>query len=140
MLRKVIVVEDDPFSQDYYKIFFKKLCNEVFILENVDSIINEIEKGDVDLIIMDINIKNTYWNSERLDGMKLSNIIKKRFNNLKIPVLLISAYPISAFGDNVLADSMADDYFIKPIYDYNKLIDKINKLVYSKNERQNTNS
>ena len=135
MLRKVIVVEDDPFSQDYYKIFLKKLSNEVLILENVDSIMNEIEIGDVDLIIMDINIKNTYWNSERLDGIKLSNMIKRRFNYLKIPVLLISAYPISAFGDNVLADSLADDYLTKPVYDCDKLINKINKLVYSDNER-----
>jgi len=140
MLRKVIVIEDDPWSQDFYKIFFKKLCDEVFILEDFDSIITEIENGDVDLIIMDINIKNTYWNSERLDGIKLSSIIKRRFHYLKIPILLISAYSFSGSGSNALADSLADDYFIKPICDYNKLVNKINKLVYSKDERQNINS
>jgi CheY-like chemotaxis protein len=135
MLKKVIVVEDDPFSQDFYKIFFKKLCSEVLILEDVDTIIKEIEKGDVDLVIMDINIKNTYLDSKRLDGVKLSNLIKRKFNDRRISVLLISAYPISAFGSNILADSLADGYLTKPINDYNKLIDKINKLVFSKNER-----
>lgn len=138
MLRRVIVVEDDPFSQDFYKIFFKKICREVYILEDVDSIIYEITKGDVDLIIMDINIKNTYMNSVRLDGIKLSRLLKEKYHYLKIPILLISAYPISAYGDNVLAESLADGYFSKPIYDYNKLVEKINKLVYSENERQST--
>jgi two-component system torCAD operon response regulator TorR len=140
MSKKIVVVEDDLFSQDFYKLFFKKIGMEVFILESFDSIITTIENHQIDLIIMDINIKNTFYNSVRLDGLGLSKIIKSRYGSLNIPILLITAYPISTFGENVLDECMADDYFTKPIYDYNLLVEKINKLIYSKNERQSTYS
>jgi CheY-like chemotaxis protein len=43
--------------------------------------------------------------------------------------MLVTAYPIESFGNNLLEDSMADDYLLKPITDYNQLIEKINNLV-----------
>jgi DNA-binding response OmpR family regulator len=135
MLKKIIIVEDDAFLQDFYKVFFKKIGGEVLIQENADVILTEINKGGVELIIMDINLRNTYLNNQRIDGIKFSRYIKETFRQVKIPILLITAYPISSFGDNLLEDSLADDYLVKPIVDYNKLVDKINKLVISKNER-----
>lgn len=135
MLKKIIIVEDDAFLQDFYKVFFKKIGGEVLIQENADVILTEISKGGVELVIMDINLRNTYLNNQRIDGIKFSRYIKETFRHIQVPILLITAYPISSFGDNLLEDSLADDYLVKPIVDYNKLVDKINKLVISKNER-----
>ncbi len=134
-LRKIIIIEDDAFLQDFYKLFFKKVGGETIILENADEVLKEIHSGGVDLIIMDINLRNTYLNSQKVDGIKFSRYIKENFYHLKIPILLITAYPLSSFGENVLEVSLADDYLIKPIADYNQLIEKINKLVFVQNER-----
>ena len=134
MLAKIIIVEDDSFLQDFYRIFFRKIGGDIIILEDGSKIIQEIENGNVDLVIMDINLRNTYLNSEKMDGIHLSRYIKLNYESMNIPILLITAYPISSVGDNLLAESMADDYLIKPITDYNLLIQKINKLVYEHTE------
>lgn len=134
MSMKIIVIEDDQFLQDFYRIFFKKHGGNIVVLEEGTAILKEILKGDVDLIVMDINLRNTYLNSEKMDGIKLSRFIKCNYAHMKIPILLITAYPISNIGNNMLEESMADDYLIKPISDFNLLVQKINKLVYRDNE------
>lgn len=131
MLKKVIIVEDDVFLQDFYRIFFKKFGAEVMIFENVDGIVSELHNGNVDLMIMDINLRNMMLFSKRIDGIMLSQYIKKNYAYLKVPILLITAYPLKGNNDPLLEKSMADDYLIKPIADYNKLVEKINKLVFA---------
>ena len=128
-INKIIIVEDDSFLQDFYKIFFKKVGGEVFIIEDPNELVKSILKSRPDIIIMDINLRNSMLGSQKIDGIKLSRYIKQNFYHLHIPILLITAYALSTFGENVMEDSMADDYLIKPIVDYNKLIEKINKLV-----------
>lgn len=134
-LKKIIIVEDDTFLQDFYKIFFKKVGGEVFIIEDPNELVQSVQEDRPDIIIMDINLRNSMLGSQKIDGIKLSRYIKQQFSSLHIPILLITAYALSTFGENVMEDSMADDYLIKPIADYNKLIEKINKLVSVNVER-----
>jgi CheY-like chemotaxis protein len=126
---KILIIEDDTFMQDFYKAFFRKIHTEIVILEETNEIVETIENGGIVLIIMDINLRNTYLNNQRVDGIKFSRFIKEKFHWLQIPILLVTAYPLLSFGENIMSDSLADDYLIKPIIDYNKLIEKINKLV-----------
>lgn len=134
MLGKVLIIEDDLFLQDFYRIFFRKIGSDILILEDGEKILKEIESDKISLVVMDINLRNTYLNSEKMDGVKLSKYIKTNYAKLNIPVLLITAYPVSSVADNMLAESMADDYLIKPITDLNLLVQKINKLVYEHTE------
>jgi CheY-like chemotaxis protein len=137
---KILIIEDDSFMQDFYKAFFRKIGIEIVILEETNDILTEIETGNIVLIIMDINLRNTFLNNQRADGIKFSRYIKEKYGQMQIPILLITAYPLLSFGENIVSDSLADDYLIKPIIDYNKLIEKINKLVALKYERQNSYS
>jgi CheY-like chemotaxis protein len=130
MKMRIIIVEDDMFLQDFYKLFFKKIGAEVLIIEDPDELIRSLEKDKADLIIMDINLRNSMLNNQKIDGLKLSRYVKLNFRHLNVPILLITAYALTSFGENVFEDSLADDYLIKPIADYNKLIEKINRLVY----------
>lgn len=132
---RVLIIEDDMFLQDFYRLFFKKINGEVVIKEEGTDILNEIISGEIDLIIMDINLRNTYLHGKRIDGIHFSRYIKTNYPTLGIPILLITAYPITSFGENMLEESLADDYLIKPITDYNQLVQKINKLVFAQNER-----
>ncbi|MCX7875612.1 MAG: response regulator [Melioribacteraceae bacterium] len=135
MLGKILIVEDDTFLQDFYRLFFKKLGGEVLILEDGNKIIEEIEKGEIKLVIMDINLRNTYLNNTKVDGIKLSRHIKINYPSIKVPILLVTAYSNQMMKDEFLADSLANDILVKPIVDYNQLIEKINKLVFVQNER-----
>ncbi|MEW6653536.1 MAG: response regulator [Bacteroidota bacterium] len=132
---RVLIIEDDTFLQDFYRLFFKKLNGEVVIREEGNDIINEIVSCKIDLIIMDINLRNTYLHGRRVDGIQFSRYIKTNYPSCSIPILLITAYPIITFGENKFEESLADDYLIKPITDYNLLVNKINKLVFTHNER-----
>lgn len=127
--KKILIVEDDIFLQDLYRIFFKKIGAAMILAEDADDILELISEGKIELIIMDINLRNTNLNSQRIDGIKFSRYIKEHFGSLHIPIILVTAYPLASFGSNILEDSLADDYLIKPITDYNQLIEKINNLI-----------
>jgi CheY-like chemotaxis protein len=128
MKKKVLVVEDDPFSQNFYNIILSKTGFEAIILENADEVLNRVKTGEISIIIMDINLKNTYLEGKKIDGAMLSRIIKSD-NTLRIPVLIITAFSPSIKGNTFFEESLADDYIIKPIIDYNILLQKINELI-----------
>jgi CheY-like chemotaxis protein len=128
-IKKILVIEDDQFLQDLYRIFFKKLGAEIIVAEDSDEIMRLVSEGEIELIIMDVNLRNTNLNSQRIDGIRLSRYLKEQFGALHIPILLVTAYPISSFPHNLLEESLADDYLLKPIIDYNQLIEKINNLI-----------
>ena len=125
---KIIIVEDDPFSQEFYLLLFEKKGYDCVIEEDGDKLIKDIQNEDVDLIIMDINLRNTYFEGEKIDGVKLSRIIKQNEKLKSIPILLITAYSDSIVENKYFDESMAEDYIIKPITDFNKLINKVEGL------------
>lgn len=130
--KKILIIEDDSLLQEFYRILFRKLGMDIIILEDGEEIINAIKSNEIILIIMDINLKNTYLNSEKYDGIKLSRYIKENFNNFVIPIILVTAYSPNYVGDNLLRDSLADDIILKPIVSFEKLIQKVKRLI---NER-----
>lgn len=131
MSKKIIIVEDDPFSQDFYKFIFTKAGYEPAIIEEGDRLLETLKNEDIKLVIMDINLKNTYLKGEKTDGMKLSRVIKQDKQIAKIPILLITAYTASNIGKNFFEESLAEDFITKPILDFNLLINKVTKLIQS---------
>ncbi|MEW6194102.1 MAG: response regulator [Bacteroidota bacterium] len=127
--KKILIVEDDPLLQEFYKVLFKKLGYEFSVSEDGDDIINQVSNGSISLLIVDLNLKNTYLNSKAVDGLTLARYVKQNFYNLRIPILIITAYSSNYFADQLLKDSLADDYMLKPILNFDKLTEKINKLL-----------
>jgi len=127
--KTILIIEDDPFSQDFYNFIFKKAGLKSLIMEDGDLILLELEKDEMGIIIMDINLKNTSLNGERINGVKFSRMIKENEKFKNIPVLLVTAYSINANGDSFFDESLADDYIVKPIIDYNELIMKVKSLL-----------
>jgi DNA-binding response OmpR family regulator len=131
MKEKLIVVEDDPFSKDFYKIIFNRAGFEPIVLEDGNLILKTLAENKISLIIMDINLKNTYLNNEKIDGIKLSRIIKEDIRFSGIPVILVSAYSDSFKDSNLLDESLADDFITKPIIDFNLFLKKINSFIFA---------
>jgi two-component system, cell cycle response regulator DivK len=125
--KNIIIVEDDPFSQYFYKYILAKQGYAVQVMEDGNQLMNTIEERGPDLIIMDINLKNTYYDKQKVDGVFLSKMIKQ--NHPGIPVLLITAYTINADGPGFYKDSLADDYISKPVVDYKKVLLKIKNMI-----------
>ncbi|MGE5362974.1 MAG: response regulator [Bacteroidota bacterium] len=129
MNKKIIIVEDDPFTQEFYKYLFSKTSYQTVTMEDGDKLIENLGQEEVNLIIMDINLKNTYMDGKKVDGVILSRFIKQNEKFGNIPILLVTAYQKGIGNNNFLEESMADDYIVKPIIDYNDLLNKVNSLV-----------
>jgi len=129
MKNKIVIVEDDPFSQEFYLLLFEKKGYDSIVEEDGDKLMSEISVHDVDLIIMDINLRNTYFKGEKIDGVYLSRLIKKDPRLKEIPILLVTAYSDSIVENKYFEESLAEDYIIKPITDFNKLLNKVEGLI-----------
>ncbi len=129
MGKVILVIEDDPLILQFYKYIFEFEKLEAVISEDYIEIMNIIETKNVGLIIMDVNLRNTYINEERTDGIELSRIIKtdERYNN--IPIILVSAYNLKVLDEESIANSLADDFILKPITDYNGFMTKVKALI-----------
>jgi CheY-like chemotaxis protein len=126
---KIVVVEDDGFSQEFYSYLLKREGYIPINLEDGDLLLDTLEKENVSLIIMDINLKNTYFKEQKVDGVFLSRLIKENKKYSAIPVLLVTAYSMNTDGPKFFVESLADDYITKPILDYKDLIKKIKTLI-----------
>ena len=128
--KKILVIEDDSFTKVFYKkLLSDKLGYEIDLLEDGDKILEAVATQDYALIILDINLINSYLNGKKTDGVQISRAIKTKFPDKHIPILLITAYKKGNKSDNFFVQSLADDYIIKPIADFNILLDKVTQLI-----------
>ncbi|MFH1194324.1 MAG: response regulator [bacterium] len=124
MAKKILIVEDDPFTKHFYTHLFARTKYDIFQTEKEDEIFSYLNEDDLTLIILDINLRNTSLNGQKTNGVELSRYIKKSKEHSHIPVLLITAYN----NKNYFEESLADDFIIKPITDFNDLLAKIDNL------------
>ncbi|MSU01294.1 response regulator transcription factor [Tissierella pigra] len=111
---KIMIIEDDISIAESLKIYIEKYNYEVFIIKQFENIIDEFNKYEPDLILLDVNLP-VY------DGFFWCREIRNISN---LPIIFISART----GDleQVYAmDNGADDYIIKP-FSLDIVIAKIN--------------
>lgn len=128
-MNKIVIVEDDPFSQEFYQYILKREGFDAVVIEDGDKLFEFLATEKVSLIIMDINLKKSFLQGEKTNGIDLSRIIKSDPELSKIPVLLVTAYSVTADGPEFIKESLADDYITKPIPENKLLIEKIKKLI-----------
>jgi len=128
-MKNILIIEDDPFTIDFYRFIFKKAGLNAMILEDGDKVFSILSEMEISLIIMDINLKNTYLSGEKMDGIKLSQKIKNDNGYMQIPILLVTAYSPNIKGENLCEMCQAQGFITKPILDFNFLIEKVNTLI-----------
>ncbi len=129
MENRIIVMEDDKFLREFYSFVFRKMKIAADILEDGNLFFQKLETERYDLVIMDLSLKNTYYNNKKVDGVALSRMVKQN-NKLKhIPVIVVTAHLVNYHSKHLFDDSLADDYVIKPIGDVNVFIEKIENTI-----------
>jgi len=127
-MKNILIVEDDPFTQDFYSFLLKRAGYNLTILEDGDEIISKLQYDEFNLIIMDYSLKNSSINGTKINGMQLTRHIKNTISK-HIPVLLITGFAPDKKKDMFLEESLADEYMLKPITDFNLFLDKIKRLI-----------
>ncbi|MBK7500226.1 MAG: response regulator [Ignavibacteriales bacterium] len=130
-MKKIIIVEDDKITQQFYSMFFNKYGYEFLITDNGDKILETLLTEDVGLILMDINLSNSYLNNEKIDGIRLSQIIKSYEQLKNIPLVLVTASSLSNQLKQFLSETNAEEIVTKPILDYSRFLIKINNYLAS---------
>lgn len=123
---KILIVEDDPFNVELFELILKRLGNfDTKVTDNIDEIFHSLRNGDIDLVIMDVSLDNTYYNKKKVDGIFLSRLIKSDKELQKIPIIIVTAYAGDDDISRILKESRAEECIKKPITNYNEFINLI---------------
>ena len=109
-----IIVDDEPIAQDILKNFVEKVdflrLNGVY--DNATEAFNSIQKGEVELVFLDINMPG-------IDGMAFAKILPKH-----IKIIFTTAYREYAVEG---FDLHAMDYLLKPI-SFERFLKAVNRV------------
>ena len=133
-MNNIYIVEDDPLTKQFYKLLLSKAGFNIKLFENGNKLFETIEASRPDLIILDINLKDTYLNGEKVDGLFLAERLKKSEKFSNMPILIVTA--LSRSQELLVASSKKyfDDIVVKPVVRFNDLIAKIQELI-KKNDK-----
>ncbi|BAY83697.1 response regulator receiver protein [Calothrix parasitica NIES-267] len=127
---KVLLVEDNlPLAKSTAKLIQRLGGHQVQLTDEPKTIFELCNAGEVDIILMDINLPGASWQGEQVSGADLSRLLKDNKETASIPIIILTAYAMASERESLLADSKANEFFAKPINDYNALIKAIEQLV-----------
>ena len=122
-MKKILIIEDDEAIRNELKTFLCRYIYDALVIEKFENIIEEIEKENADLILLDINLPI-------FDGFYICREIRKNSN---VPIIIVTSRD-SDIDELMSMNLGADDFITKP-YNTQILLARINsvlKRVYSK--------
>lgn len=126
---KILIVEDDYLlAKGMAKLIQRLSGYQVVITDKLDEIVQLCQGGEVDLVIMDVNLPEAHWEEKDVSGVDISCLLKTNSQTAEIPIILITAYALESERQSLLEISHADEFYLKPITDYDDLLQTINRL------------
>ena len=122
-MKKILIIEDDEAIRNELKTFLCRYNYDALVIEKFENVIEEIEKENADLILLDINLPI-------FDGYYICREIRKNSN---VPIIIVTSRD-SDIDELMSMNLGADDFITKP-YNTQILLARINsvlKRVYSK--------
>lgn len=121
MLKKVLIVEDEPDTLRLLSERFKQSDFEVVTAVNGREGLNLLSREKIDLIVLDVEMP-------LLDGFGMLKIIKKDPKLSNIPIMISTAH--GKMKD--IFEVMGVDYFMAKPYDFKAIVEKANQLLVKK--------
>lgn len=128
-MKKLLIVEDDTLTQQLYMVYFKKSGIETYITDNGEELFAILQRENIGLVLMDINLTNTYFRGEKMDGIKLSRLIKSNSVTKNIPIIIATGFSAFNHDNSLVRQTKADDLIVKPITNFNSFIKKVNQYL-----------
>lgn len=131
-IKRLLIAEDDEVSRNIIVTMLKKKGYEVVTVKNGNEAVEIFDKGEFDLILMDINMPY-------LDGFSATTqiMIREKYNNKHTPIIAMTAHTLIGDKEKCINAEM-DDYISKPI-NLNKIMDIIQKYAKSENNNKKNN-
>ena len=126
-MTKILVVEDDNFLANAYRIKLQKIGFEVIVANDGDEALEKIKSENIDLVILDLIIP-------KIDGFGVLTEIRSQEEYKNIPILVASNLGQSEDLNRAMKLG-ANDFVVKSDTPLDMLIEKIKKLI-SQNDSQ----
>lgn len=120
--KTILIVEDNEINQHFISaLLYKKGYNYINAFNGIEAL-KILEKGTVDLILMDIQMP-------KLNGLSTTRAIRdmESITNKHIPIIAMTAYAMVGDKEKFLNSGM-DDYISKPI-NFNSLYELLKKYL-----------
>ncbi|HEY9901053.1 MAG TPA: response regulator [Candidatus Sericytochromatia bacterium] len=122
----VLVVEDDPINWRVFKKILTKRGGFVAKhTEDVEEVIKIAQSREADIILMDVSLRNSYYQGKALDGIKITQLLKANPETANLPIILVTANGAAGDRENLLQQSGADGYIPKPVVDHQDFVNQI---------------
>ncbi len=130
MSNRILLVEDDPINVKFIKtVLVKKGGYDVVVSEEVDEILRLAREGDLAAIIMDVSLSRSSYEGQKVDGIFITQLLKRDPVTQGIPVLLATAHAMFGDREKYLEVTGAEGYLAKPIHDPTHLIEAVQAVV-----------
>lgn len=129
----ILLVDDDYLlAKGTAKLIQRLGGHNVTITDSPEEIFQLCQAGMADVVLMDVNLPGATWEGQQVSGADLSRLLKTHPETARIPIIMVTAYAMLTERQTLLATSQADDFCIKPITDYEALLELIAKLCANK--------
>ncbi len=127
---KILLVDDDYLlAKGTAKLIERLGGHHVIIDDEPAAIVQQCQTGDIDIVLMDVNLPGAYWKDEEVSGTDLARFLKTDSQTAHIPIILLTAYAMLSERQTLLQASYADELLTKPVTDYNALLEFMTRLV-----------
>jgi CheY-like chemotaxis protein len=128
----VLVVEDDPANSLLVEAILSKIGGfSVVRSDHGDEILRLVASRPVSAILMDVSLKNTRVDGEKVDGVELTRKIRGLSEGAGLPIILLTAHAMRGDREHLLFSSGANDYVAKPIADQHGLVSLVRRHIQS---------
>lgn len=119
--KKILIVEDDMFIRDIYKVRFEQEGYEVTLAENGMACLDVLQKKNPDMILLDIMMPG-------MNGIDVLKKLKERDDWKEIPVIMLTNISEREKVNEVM-DLQVKDYLIKSHFTPSEVVQKVNTLL-----------
>lgn len=125
-MRTVLIVEDEPSNVIVFsKILTRRGGLAVKHTENVQEVMQIVDSGEADIILMDVDLRNSRYQGKAMNGIQITQMLKANPQTAKVPVILVTASVMEGDRENFLKLSGADGYIPKPVIDQQEFVAQI---------------
>jgi two-component system cell cycle response regulator DivK len=129
----ILLVDDDYLlAKGTAKLMQRIGGHQVTITDTPAEIFQKCQAGEVDVVLMDVNLPGASWEGQQVSGADLARMLKIQPATAHIPIIMVTAYAMLTERKTLLATSRADEFFTKPITDYQELLELIDRLCPNK--------
>lgn len=129
MSERILLVEDDPINVKFIQtVLVKKGGYEVLVSEEVEEILRLAREAGLKAVIMDVSLSRSSYQGQKVDGIFITQLLKKDEATRHIPVLLATAHAMFGDREKYLELTGAEGYIAKPIHDPAALIEAVKAI------------